>query len=369
MHTGRCEAWRHGTLSDGPFVEYDMHAAYATIARDCAVPTVAVSPLARPSVANVKRAMQTHAVLAHVTVTTEVPCIPARVANRTMWPVGTFSTWLWDPELQLAFDHADKIEVHHAYRYTRERALESFATFVLDGLGGQEQVYGLVPKRVLKHWSRCLVGRLGLRYRQWEKIATVDDTDLMLATVHDWEDRTSTDMLIAGHDWLLLSDTCESPESIPQIPSWVMSECRRRLWIEMEALGPNLVYVDTDSVIFKNDSERNAGQSMAGFDVQPKWSHKGTYHRMTIHGPRNYSTDVGRHVAGVPLTARQTAPLEFTGQVMRSVKESMRAGQLDCVASIPRRFTMDAPDLRRNHLPDGRTEPYRIQPSTQEDQL
>lgn len=367
MHTGRCEAWRHGTLTDGPYIEYDMQAAYCRIAAECEVPTIARSPLWNPTPARVKHAMQRHAILAHITVQTDIPVLPTRMGGRTLWPTGEFSTWVWDPELQLAFDYCNKVTIHHAYRYERAPALRDFATFVLDGMGEQTQVYGLVPRRVLKHWSRCLVGRLGLRYRSWQRFAHADEVDLRLVTYIDTDEGMATDLLIAGRDWLMLTDMQESLESLPQIPSWVMSECRRRLWDAMLWARGLLVYVDTDSIIVGQASKRMLDVANGTALSSRRWGVKGEYRRMVIHGPRNYHTESGRHIAGLPLSARQTAPLEFTGQVMRSVKESMRAGQLDCVAEIPRKFVLSAPDLRRRHLPGGATEPYEVKPTTQED--
>ena len=363
MHTGRCEAWRHGTLGNGPFVEHDMRAAYCTIGRDCEVPAIAQGHVRPSSVAGVERAMTRYAVLANITVQTEVPVLPVKIGNRTVWPVGEFTTWVWDPEIRLALEHCDTVKVNHAYKYLRAPALREFAEYVLSGMGEQTQVYGLVPKRVLKHWSRCLVGRLGLRYRAWEKFLSGAESNLQLVTVIDDEQGTTTDLLWAGTDWLMLTDMGEALDSLPQIPSWVMSECRRRLWDAMLAIGPDLVYVDTDSIIGRKGNLLGDWAGTLNGLGGDLWHIKGTYNRMTIHGPRNYSTESERRVSGVPLKARQTAPLEFTGEVMRSVKESMRAGQLDCVASIPRVFRMDAPDLRRKHLPDGRTEPYRVSPT------
>lgn len=363
MHTGRCEAWRHGHLVTGPFVEYDMQAAYCTIGRDCEVPTIAQSRIRNPTAKTVERAMERYSVLAQVTVRTVVPCLPYRLGGRTVWPDGEFTTWLWDPELRLALDNCDIVKVHHAYRYQRGPALRDFCQYVLDGMAGQTQVYGLVPRRVLKHWSRAMIGRLGLRYRSWERFLTGAEPNLQLVTVIDDDGGPNTDMLWAGRDWLVLSDIGEAIDSLPQIPSWIMSECRRRLWETMLSTGlDNVVYVDTDSLIVN-------GATVPGLWHTPTvaslytWHRKGVYRQMNIHGPRNYSTDMDRKVAGVPRTARQTAPLEFTGEVLRSIKESMRAGELDCVTSIPRTFHMNAPDLRRKHLPHGRTQAYTIRPT------
>jgi hypothetical protein len=368
MHTGRCEAWRHGVLNDGPYVEYDMQAAYCHIAAECDVPTLAVASGGVRTVKQVEADMKRYAVLCDVTVTTDVPCVPARHGGRTLWPVGTFRTALWDTELQLAFGYATDVRIHACYRYLRGPALRVFAEYVLEGMDAQTNVYGLVTHRVFKHWSRCLVGRLGLRYRAWEDFGRQDTPDLRLVRYVDTDDGVMTDMLIAGHKRMILADMAESPESLPQIPSWIMAECRRRLWETMTSVGlHSVVYVDTDSIVVQllGDKPSLTQPSAEWPDI---WTHKGAYASMTIYGPRNLVAHNQRRVAGLPLTARQVAPLEFSGNVMRSVKESMRSGQLDCVATIPRKFVLDAPDLRRQHLPDGRTEPFTVKlPTTSED--
>ena len=368
MWTGRCEAWRHGRLTSGPYREYDIRAAYCTIAAECSVPTIARGHVWQPKDARVQRDMLSYAVLARVTVETRVPCIPTRMGDRTAWPVGTFQSWLWDPELQLAYDFADRVTVHEYYAYSREPALRHFATDVLAGLAGTGAGVPPVCRRVLKHWSRCLVGRLGLRYRAWEPFATVNDTDLRLVTYVDSDEGTMTDLLIAGREWMLLSDMRESLESLPQVPSWVMSECRRRLWSAMVWSGlDNVVYVDTDSIIIDAHGAFPDGQVPPVF-VNEGWAPKGDYLTMTVNGPRNLQTTLSRKIAGLPLTARQVAPLEFTGEVMRSIKESMKAGQLDCVATLPRTFKMNAVDLRRQHVPGGRTQPFTVSLHVHEDE-
>lgn len=364
MWTGRCEAWRHGRLAGGPFVEYDMHAAYATIARDCDVPAIARRHHDKPSPGRLEALLADRRVLARVTATTRVPCLPARVGERTAWPTGTFTSWLWDPEIQLALTHCDSVKVHECYTYEKAPALSQFAGSVLDGMADDSGNTHPVVQRVMKHWSRCLVGRLGLRYRAWEPFATSDDHDLRLVTYVDSDDGTMTDMLIAGKEWLILTEMREALESLPQVPSWVMSECRRRLWDAMSWIGlSNVVYLDTDSLII-DAADTDTSAAMAEYALDHGWFDKGTYQNMTIHGPRNYETTLSRKVAGLPLSARQVAPLEFTGEVMRSIKESMRAGQLDCVASLPRTFKLNAVDMRRQHLAGNMTTPFHVQPHT-----
>jgi hypothetical protein len=360
MHTGRAEAWRHGRLPSATYVEYDLHAAYATIGRDCEVPCIARSEIMRPTARTVSRAMESYSVLADVTVSTAVECVPYHVGGRTMWPIGTFRTQLYDPELKLALQHAAKVEFHRAYTYHRAPALRDFCTWVLAGLDGQTQVYGPVAQRVLKHWSRCLVGRLGLRFRQWHYFGPQDPPDVRLVSYLDLDDDVRTDMLLAGNRRMLLGDMAESTESLPQIPGWVMSECRARLWNEMVMNGAALVYVDTDSVILNMSKVPHITGDSFLDKFGTEWRRKGTYNRLTIHGPRNLELNYSRRVAGLPLSAQETRPLEFTGEVMRGVKHAMRNGELDCVVSMPRTFHLQTQDLRRGHNADGSTYPFEV---------
>ena len=361
MHTGRAEAWRHGSQTGGPFVEYDLHAAYATIGRDCDVPTLARGSLKRPPNARLSRAMEGHAVLADLTVTTDVECLPYNLNGRTIWPTGRFRTQVWDPEIRLALDYCKEVTCNHAWLYTRGPALRDFCTWVLDGLDGQTQVYGLLPRRVLKHWSRCLVGRLGLRYRSWHRFGPQDPPDVRLVEYWDLVDGVRTEMLLAGSQALVLGEMQESRESLPQVPGWIMSECRMRLWRQLALAGRNLVYCDTDSVIVRAAAGSKWTDATFRDCYGTDWDRKGTYQRLTIHGPRNIELGHSRRVAGLPLTAEQVRPLEFTGEVMRSVKHSMRSGELDLVVSVPRTFHLSAPDLRRRHNDDGSTSPFELQ--------
>lgn len=369
MHTGRCEAWQHGSLRAGPYVEFDMRAAYCTIARDRHLPAIARRHIRQPSLEEVHRLLARYAVLARITVDTDIPVIPCKHAGRTLWPVGEFDTWVWDPELLLAYTFCHNVTVHECYTYSTAPVLHEFSRWVLDGMDSLNTEYGRVPGRVLKHWSRCLVGRLGLRYRSWDKWMEADEVDMRLIRYVDCDDDTMTDMLVAGHDWFLLSDMSEAPHSVPQIPSWVMSECRARLWHAMLYSGlDHLVYVDTDSIV---TDQVGAGR-MRNSDWHSglvTWTPKGEYRRMTIYGPRNIVAEDTRRVSGLPLTARQVAPLEFTGEVMRSVKDSLRTGQLDCVASLPRTFKLKATDLRRVHLPYNATKAVRLERQLTEDEV
>jgi hypothetical protein len=212
MWSGRTEAWRHGNIRGGPFLELDMKAAYTRIASQCNVPTVAMGQVYKPNVKQLLERTERFAYLCHVKVETEIPVVPASSGQHTFWPVGEFDTWVWDPELQLLDTYATRVTIARAYKYRVAPALREFSAYVLATLDQPpEDALGL-PALVLKHWSRTLVGRFGLRYRSWVPFSNDNDLDLSMVTFIDADSNYMTDMLCVGKDMLLLGDLTESVE-------------------------------------------------------------------------------------------------------------------------------------------------------------
>lgn len=362
MWAGRTEAWQHGQILGGPFVELDMRAAYTRIASQCNVPTVALGQLHRPTVKRILGDTTKHEYLCHVEVETETPVVPASGGAHTLWPTGQFDTWVWTPELRLLDRYATKVQITSAYKYRVAPALQDFGNYVLGTLDLPDDDRLGLPYLVMKHWSRTLVGRLGLRYRAWIPFSNDNDPDLSMCTFIDYDEHTMTDMLCVGKDMLLLGDLTESVESVPQIPAFVMSECRRRLWETMVDIGlDRVVYVDTDSIIVATHGDKRFERALLRHHAG-LWAPKRRLINLYIQGPRNLTADSDRRMSGLPRSAIQSGPMEYRGEVLRSIKESMRHGKLDTVTSVQRKFMFKAPDLRRKHLPNGQTEAFRIGP-------
>lgn len=361
MWSGRTEAWRHGNIRGGPFLELDMKAAYTRIASECNVPTVAMGQVYKPNVKQLLKRTDRYAFLCHVKVETETPVIPASGGQHVFWPVGNFESWVWDPELRLLDTYATRVTVTRAYKYRVAPALQNFSSYVLSVLDQPPENTLGIPSLVLKHWSRTLVGRFGLRYRSWIPFSYDNDPDLSMITFIDADSSYMTDMLCVGKDMLLLGDLTESVESVPQIPGWIMSECRRRLWETMCEIGlDRVVYVDTDSIIVDTRNDRTWERAML-HRYGKVWASKARHAKLHVSGPRNLTVDSDRRMSGLPLGAIQSGPAEYRGEVMRSIKEAMRHGQLDTVTTIPRRFMFTALDIRRGHNPDGSTFAFRLE--------
>ena len=358
MHAGRCEAWRWGKYTGDTWYEYDWQNSYPRIARDCMLPTRLCGTVTAPSATGMESLMRQYAVLADCEVATKEPCVPTSHGDRVVWPTGIFRTTLWDPELRLLAEHDATIRVHRAWLYKREPALKDWAEWILSSLNDPSEACEPWKKLILKHWSRALIGRFGMRYQSWEKYGTAQESRVYIATLINSDDGSKQELLQVGTDLFTSGDQREVDDGCPQITGYIMSEARAKLWRAAIQIGEqHVVYMDTDSLIVDSVGH-NRIQDLASFPLFDGLRSKARYRNIHIYGPRSLICDSRPCVAGMPRDSRETASATWSGEVWRGAKESVRLGESDTVAIRPTTFHLRYNSNRRYFNSDGSTSPY-----------
>lgn len=361
-HTGRCEAWRHGQLTAGPYTEWDFTAAYCKIGAECDVPIKLAGELFRPTVESVLAQARNRRVLCEVEVTTDVPIAPERTDSGIRWPTGTFPTTVWDNELALAIDAGARVVVVRAWVYRRAPALRAFCRWVLDGLDGTRDDVDPVVRVALKHWSRALIGRTAARWSRWETCGARDVADVSLGRVHDVGAGEVFSMMQLGTQLIRQVGAADNPDAMGAILSWVMAESRVRLWDVMQTCGlDTVVYVDTDSVITDGlGSQRLESARLDGLRIKGVWS------SIEVRGPRQIIPGARLRAAGVPRSAVRTGADTWEADVWSGLARSLSSGSPDAVEVARRTFRLPGVDRRRKHLAGGLTAPFEVRETAQE---
>ncbi len=243
MHSGRCEAFRHGKNTRGPYYEYDWQNSYPRIARDADMPVRLCGTINNATSARMESLMGRYHVLAELEVTTQVPCVPAQHDGRTLWPVGTFNTTLWSPEIRLLLESGATFRVRRAWLYKKAPALREWAQWILSSLHDRSDTIEPWQKLILKHWSRALIGRFGMRYRSWEKYGTAPTSRVFMSQLCDMETGSQSELMQVGTDIFISGDMKEIDDGCPQITGYIMSEARVRLWRAYQSIGAqNVLY-------------------------------------------------------------------------------------------------------------------------------
>jgi hypothetical protein len=360
MHSGRCEAYRWGSQTNGPFWEYDWQNSYPRIARDCLLPSQLHGTVANPSPASVGKLLERYCVLAELEVTTESECVPASYDGRVVWPVGSFRTTLWDSEIRLLQESGATFRVHRAWLYKRGPVLKDWAEWILSSLHDPSDAIEPWKKLILKHWSRALIGRFGMRYSPWEKYGQSTDNRIYLSQQYDLDTGSMTELMQIGTDIFMSGELREIDDGCPQITSYVMSEARARLWRARQSIRPeNVLYVDTDSLLVNAHGHQRiqANSSDTLFDGLRS---KGRYRTVHLYGPRTILLENKPVVSGMPKSSARRYDGTYVGETWRSGKQSIHMGEPSTVRITYRNFTLQYNQARRQFNADGTTSPYRL---------
>jgi hypothetical protein len=355
MHTGRAEAWKHGKLRGQQWVEVDLRQAYVQIARDTELPTKLKWHFGKISRNQYNELSRRFNVLARVQVHTSVPNLPVYVEGRTLWPVGTFTTWLWDCETSVALATAASVEILEGYVYTKAPILGKWAQWVLDVQEWPDEQASPAIKRWIKHSGRTLIGRIALRTSQWAVWGTNPENETGVSYQVDADEGKVYRLMHAGDRTFREEARVEGHDSLPQITGYIMAECRVQLWRAMLFAGTeHVAHVDTDSLIVSADGVRNL-KKYYGAEFDKIWQIKATYNSMDVYGPRNYRGDSVRKTAGIPVKAVETAENRFTGESWSSLARDLAEGRTNSVTVTDRTWKMTKEDPRRLSAAGGGT--------------
>lgn len=351
---GRSEAWKHGVIDGGPFTEWDVELAYLRIMRDCGVPVRAVGRRVNPKPRDLAKWLDKACVLARVRITTTDPIVPTRSDHGIYWPVGTFETVVWDPELHLLFDSDAHVEVLEVVVYHRRAALSSFAEWLWPMASGDDETEGPVVRRVAKHWSRAFVGRFGVRYTQWEPFGATVAPNVGLETVSDLTTGETYRLLSAGDRCMRECGVVEGENAVPSIMGWIMSETRRRLWVTMNDAGlENVLHVDTDGLVVNAEGSRRLTEiGRAGIRI------KATYETAEVIAARQVIYGGALRAPGVPRRAKRIDTHTWEGEAWERLTAALRAGEADRVRVSRRTMHLSGVDHRRAHSDGGTTEAF-----------
>jgi hypothetical protein len=365
MHTGRAEAWRHGVLERDTWTEVDLKNAYTRIAADTSLPLKLREHTGKLSLYRYRDLRSRFACLVRVRVRTEVPCVPAYIRGRTIWPVGDFETWLWDCELDLLLSEGGHAEVHECYLYTKGTALARWADWILDVQHSEDETVSPVVRKWAKHSGRALIGRLSLRTAQWEEWGSNPGGEAGISYMVEAGKSGTTRMMHVGDKTFVETERREGRDSLPQMTGYIMAECRVRLWRGMRAAGvENVAHVDTDG-LWVNGAGLELMRMRIGQDFERDWAVKHVSRDMTVYAPRNYRTEQGRKLAGVPKKATEVSENRFTGELWTSMSAALKERAGGTVTVTLKHWAVNVKDPRRVDSPGavGRTEAIRVQSS------
>lgn len=354
-YTGRCEAWRHGTLDWEGWTEWDLPLAYPRIALTTAVPVNLQGTMSGSNWSRYERAMTTRRLLIKATVSTDAPTLPVRQDDRILWPTGQFAGWWWDVELTTAIAAGATVTPTGAYVYAARHALSEWAEWVIHAIESPTSDYTELQRVVIKNWARALIGRFATKFTVWEPNGRAIEPGVGTHPIADITRELSGKVLTLGDDEWVGWEERYGNDACVGIMGVIMAEARSRLWFLMNVVGlDHLAYVDTDSLVTDNvgsDRLRALVESGGGWGLRVK-DH---WRRLTILGPRQLIVEGGQRIAGIPKGAELHRSGQWVGETWEGLETSLSHGRADRVIIRPQAWKVKGTDNRRGHRADGST--------------
>lgn len=347
MYTGRAEAWKHGKLPRSKWTEVDIRNAYLTIASDTPLPRKLHMETRSLSMRQYGNLRKTFNLLCYCEVETDTPVLPYRSDGKILWPVGNFSGWYWDNEVDLAVKYGARIKIRRSRVYVSDPILQAWATWVLGILDKNNDSTDPIVRTWIKHCGRALIGRLALRTPTWEVFGTNPDGITGITHVTFPEENYTTRLLHVGNTTLIETARTEGKDSLPQITGYIMAECRVRLWEMMQSADlRHLAHVDTDSVLV--DSTGLAAMRERYHDSFDRlFAVKGTYRKLEVYAPRSYRRDGDRVTAGIPARAQEGPDGVIRGERWASLSSDLNTDGGGTVSVLRAEWRVNKTDPRR----------------------
>jgi len=330
---GRCEVFKVGHFTAGPYYKLDINGLYAYVMREYPVPRALVKVLKDVSPTYLARLVEKYQVVADCIVETNEPVYALHSRGYNIFPTGTFRVTLTTPEVVYALDHGHLRAIGDVAIYHGAIIFRKFIDYFTP-LRQQYKASGDTARSAMcKLIRNSLYGKFGQRgYKQ----RVVGKAPLDEVSVRHWVDLESE---AECWDWtyggviIRQEKKGEADDSFPGIAAHIAAAGRLVLWDYVKKAGlKNVFYADTDSVIVNQ-----AGyEALAGGVSTLKLGYlkvEGKSADLEILAKKSYVFDNERTAKGI----RKNATLQSDGAWRQihftSLKWAFQQGSLDNVTT------------------------------------
>lgn len=313
-YTGRCEALIKGRDMAGPWFLWDMQAAYPRVAAQVMLPYRLSFQGAKLLPWFFETGQYSTRWMARCRVETDVPIVPFRDSRGVCWPVGTFTSTLWDVEVRMAEKAGAMVAPEYWWGYSQAPLLKAWAEWSLDRIAAGDGA-GPGPTRLwIKHQSRAVIGRFAMTYAPWRALAYTGD--------HRPSAMRSIDRDTGDLGWMFTvngieydaTQAVDGQDTFPAVMAVVMAEGRVRMQAALTACPEGTVaYCDTDGLWATQEGSR-AMEAHAQQNPGHGWRLKETSTRLTVLGPQSVISDDDRKMSGLPRGATLGSNGKWIGQ-------------------------------------------------------
>ncbi len=253
FHGGRTECFFIGKIPERVYC-LDINSQYPTVMRDEEFPTRLVTVAKTITIEELKSIIEIRSVVAKVILDTERPIYAIKPDQRLIFPVGIFEASLTTPELKIAFEENDVIEVLEVAIYDQAPIFRDYINYFYARRLAAKADGNEAGSYMHKLLMNSLYGKFGQSGRVFEDIGESDSHDAKVWSVWDAEEQRNRRFRQFFGVIQEESKEAEGRNSHPAIAAHVTAFGRVLLWNLINQAGrENVFYSDTDSLFVNAD--------------------------------------------------------------------------------------------------------------------
>lgn len=247
---GRCEVFRAGHFTEGPYYKLDVNGLYAYVMRTFPTPRKLVKVLVNVSPQYLSKLLERYQVIGEVLLDTDEPYYAIHSKGYNVFPTGQFKATLTTPEIEHALEKGHIRGIGQVAIYEGDIL---FAAFI-DHFTPLRQKYkannDTARSMICKLLRNSLYGKFGQHGYSQEIIGDAPIDEVKITRWQDLESGLECFDLTFGGVRIRQERKGESQDSFPGIASHIAAYARVVLWEYALLAGlENCYYADTDSLI------------------------------------------------------------------------------------------------------------------------
>ncbi len=330
---GRTEAFKLGKIS-GKTYAIDVNSLYPSVMIDNYFPTKFVFYKKNPTMNLFKNTMRSYLIIAKVKVKVTTPCVPLK-KERLLFPIGTFTTTLCQPEIEYVMKHHKILEVFEMTAYEKSKIFKKYVQFFYDLRKQFKKAKNHVFDGITKLFLNALYGKFGQKTESQIEVGECPPGQLMVETVYDIPTgKRYTQLSFGGKIYHRYSGKEEWEHSMVAVSSFVTSYARLVLLDGITRAGRiNVHYVDTDGMYVNRKGIRKMKKFLHALKLG-FWKLEEFGYNFTIFGVKDYIFEGKVKLKGIRGDAVLIGKNTYKQMRMLKFRSSLRKGILNGVVEV-----------------------------------
>lgn len=305
---GRVEAYRIGEVLGGPFSCYDVNSMYPFIMSRYRLPGKCIDYHTDLNPDDAAGILERFSVIAEVTLDTDAPLYAYRMGGKLVFPVGRFDAFVCTEGLRQALLRGHLVAVKRIAAYTDSILFRKYVDYFYELRQTAKETGDSITNRMAKLLMNSLYGKFAQKRPVIVSDSIIEGDDYSREEILD----SVTGRAIIKTRMFHREIETEGEEAVKgaviAIPAHITEYGRMLQYEIQEKIGRDrILYCDTDSIFVDDDAVRSIP-----YPVEPgtigalskKWSTA----RLFIYGAKDYETDSGVTLKGIPPYAEKIAP-------------------------------------------------------------